>query len=305
MMIRRAAFRFLTGLLFGIAALLAIPATAQEAQAWDASPLTTGRSVFTFDNWSGAPIPVYAYVPQGIDLKTAPILIVMHGARRDPARYLGEWTALADAHGFIGIAPQFDREDFPTSRHYNMGYLSERGSNELRPREDWTFAAIEPLFDSVVASLGSTQDSYVLYGHSAGSQFVHRFLLTMPDARVSRYFAANAGWYTLPTFALDYPYGLRGTDVDGAGLQAALAKDVVVLLGDQDNDTDHESLNRSAAAMMQGEHRFARGQFFFSLAQQMAQRQGWEFGWSMQIVPGVAHSNGEIAAAAGNLVVGE
>ena len=285
---------------------LSTPAAAQDTEAqgeWNAAPFTTGRSSFTFANWSGPAIPVFAYVPEGIDARTAPILIVMHGAQRDSARYLGEWTSVADEYGFIAIAPQFGREDFETSRQYNLGYIQERGKTRLRPRSDWTFAAIEPLFDQVVAQLGGEQERYTLYGHSAGSQFVHRFLYLMPDARVRRYMIANAGWYTLPTFALDYPFGLNTTQLGEAELRAALAKDVVVLLGDQDSDPAHESLNRTDDAMMQGEHRFARGQYFFAFGQEMARRQGWDFGWTIRIVPGVAHSNGGIALAAGDLVV--
>ncbi len=266
-------------------------------------PLPRGIGSFTFSGWNGPQIPVHTYVPEAIDATSAPILIVMHGAQRDPRRYLGEWTAIADQLGFIAIAPEFSKRQFETSRQYNLGHLSERGSSELRPREQWSFAAIEPLFDEVVARLGSDRETYTLYGHSAGSQYVHRFMLTQRETRAERFLAANAGWYTLPTFALEYPYGLNGTDLDSDDLQAALARDLVILLGDRDIDPDSSSLNKSQGAMMQGKHRFARGQFFFNFGKEMAARQGWDFGWSLRVIPGVAHSNGGMAKGAGDLVM--
>lgn len=307
MMIVRTAICALAPLLFSAGAQANPVADAGEiATAAPAAldPLPAGIGRFTFTAWAGPEIPVHTYVPQGIDPATAPILIVMHGAERDPRRYLREWTDIADQFGFVAIAPEYSTRRFETSRQYNMGHLSERGSTQLRPREQWSFAAIEPLFDEVVARLGGSQQHYTLYGHSAGSQFVHRFLLTQRDTRALRFLAANAGWYTLPTFALEYPFGLHHTDLGEADLRAALARDMVILLGDKDTDTEHSSLNRSDEAMMQGQHRFERGQFFYNFGKQMAERQGWEFGWSLRVVPGVAHENGGIAKSAGDLVVG-
>ncbi len=200
------------------------------------------------------------------------------------------------------IAPEFSRAQFVTSRYYNLGGVFDRGSDIARPEAQWTFSAIEPLFDEVVARLGSNQTHYTLYGHSAGSQFVHRLLLLKPNARAKRFLAANAGWYTFADPSIDWPFGLAGAPAGEHELRRALAKDVVVLLGDQDSDPDHESLNRSDGAMRQGPHRFARGQAFFSEAQALAQRNGWEFGWSLRVIPGVAHSNGGIAQGSFDLV---
>ncbi len=309
-------FRLALGTAWGRAlcalAPLLLAATAQANPASDvaatqhAAPeaLPQGIGSFTFSGWSGPAFAVHTYVPEGVEAASAPILIVMHGQERDPRRYLREWTAIADQYGFIAVAPEFSRRQFETSRQYNMGHLTELGSTELRPRELWSFAAIEPLFDEVAARLGSDQQSYTLYGHSAGSQYVHRFMLTQRETRAARFLAANAGWYTLPTFALEYPYGLNGTDLGTDDLQAALGRDLVILLGDRDNDPDSSSLNKTEGAMMQGKHRFERGQFFHDFGKEMARRQGWEFGWSLRIIPGVAHSNGGIAKGAGDLVAG-
>jgi hypothetical protein len=79
---------------------------------------------------------------------------------------------------------------------------------------------------------------------------------------------------------------------------------MVLLLGDRDTDPNEDSLNRSAGAMQQGPHRLARGHYFHRFGQEMAQREGWRFGWSVREVPGVAHDNGGIARAAGDLVAG-
>lgn len=278
-------------------------AWAQEQAAVDRKLLPNGESSFTFKNWDGPAIKVWTFVPEGIDPATAPVLIGMHGMDRDADRYLRQWKGIAQAKGFIAIFPEFSRKSFASSREYNLGNIAKRGSTTLRPRNEWSFAAIEPLFDEVVARVGGFQKGYTLYGHSAGSQFVHRFLLTQRNTRVNRFLAANAGYYTLPTFALAYPEGINGMDLTTEDLKAALATDTVILLGDRDTDTEGENLNRSDGAMRQGKHRFARGKYFFDFAQEMARRQGWDFNWKLQVVPGVAHDNGGIALAAGDLVV--
>ena len=83
-------------------------------------------------------------------------------------------------NGFILVAPEISREVFPGSRYYNLGAIFTKGSKAAQDEGKWTFLAIEPIFDEVVARLGSSQEHYTLYGHSASSQFVHRFLFLSP-----------------------------------------------------------------------------------------------------------------------------
>ncbi|WP_209347456.1 hypothetical protein [Pontixanthobacter sp. CEM42] len=276
--------------------------SAPDMSIWASEILADGRSRFLFDAWDGPDLPIWAYVPEGVDRKTAPIMFLLHGAKRDPRRYLEEWVQFADEDGFIIIAPEFAKSSFPDSLSYNLGNVWAKGGKTVNPEGVWSFSAIEPVFDQVVASIGSNQKSYTLYGHSAGSQFVHRFLVAKPKARVGRYLAANAGWYTMPDREITFPYGLGELGVTDDEVRAMLAKDVVVLLGDQDTNTKHDSLRRTPEAMAQGPHRFARGLSYFNSAKALAEEMGTEFNWSYRIIPGVAHSNGGIAQGAHDLV---
>lgn len=184
---------------------------------------------------------------------------------------------------------------------YQRGNLRDENKN-LNPESQWTFSAIDPIFDHVKKLTGNTQQTYTFYGHSAGSQFVHRAMLFKQDLKANRFLPANAGWYTYADLDIEYPYGLKGTDVTEAQLKQVLQQDVVVLLGDQDSDPNHKSLKRSKGVKLQGPHRFARGQAFFENARANAEKYGVEFGWTLRVIPGVAHSNGGIALASGDLI---
>lgn len=280
----------------------AISAADRSTESRDASAIESGKGSFVFSGWQGPSLNIWTYSPPGIDQRNAPILFVLHGARRDPGRYRDEWAEVAERGGFIVIAPEFSRDDFPGSGRYNLGGAIDLRSGQWREEGLWSFSAIEPVFDNVVERLGSCRTRYSIYGHSAGSQFVHRFLFFKPDARVDRYLAANAGWYTFADQRIAFPFGLGNLPIDDAALRAALAKDVVILLGDRDTDPAGSSLNRSEGAMQQGAHRYARGQNFYAAARAIAQRNGWEFGWTLRIIEGVAHSNGGIARRAYDLV---
>ncbi|MFK7888229.1 MAG: hypothetical protein AB8G16_15315 [Gammaproteobacteria bacterium] len=263
--------------------------------------LDPGLSHLWFNDWAGPEVPVWVYVPHSANPKSAPIMFMLHGAKRGAARYLSEWDNLAEEHGFIVVAPEFTRDNFATSRRYNSGNVFEKDGTR-NPENVWSFSAIEPIFDRIKADLGSAQTHYTMFGHSAGSQFVHRFMFYKTDTRAKRFLLANAGWYTMPDRQQNHPYGLRNTGVSQAHLEHILKSDVVVLLGDQDNDAAHESLRRTPEANVQGPHRFARGQSFFAAGKRLAQEQGIQFGWRLRVVPGVAHSNGGIAQAAFDLV---
>lgn len=261
-------------------------------------PLAPDSGRFMLTDWGGPDIPVWTYVPVGTDPSSLPIVIVMHGANRDADRYLSEWRSIAQLEGFVIAAPEFSRADWPRAAGYNLGNVFREEGIDLQPEENWAFSAIELIFDVVREETGSKRNSYVLYGHSAGSQFVHRFLYYKPEARVSRYIAANAGWYTMPDMEEMYPYGLKKAHVSSANLAAALQKDVVVLLGTLDNDPNHDSLRRSAEAMRQGAHRFARGKTFIETAKLRAEEFGVAFNWQLAEVEGAVHANGQMVFGA-------
>jgi poly(3-hydroxybutyrate) depolymerase len=250
------------------------------------------RGSFQFEQ-GGHQLTVWHYRPAAASAG-APVLFVLHGVGRNAEDYLNDWIDQANRHNFLLVVPEFSKAEFPGEEAYNSGNLFD-AAGQLRPREQWSFSMIEPIFDRVRAQLGSQRGDYLIYGHSAGAQFVHRFLYFVPSARVTRAVAANAGWYMLPELATAFPYGLKGTPVDEAALRTALARPLVVLLGEADTDGQHQSLRHTPESDAQGLYRLARGQYFYAQARATAAALGAPFQWTLSTVPGVAHVNKDMA----------
>ena len=127
-------------------------------------------------------------------------------------------------------------------------------------------------------------------------------MLLLPQARYVRAVAANAGWYTMPTFEVAFPFGLGGAPVDEASLRTSLGRDLVVLLGERDVDPNHKQLNRTPSAMAQGVNRFERGHRFYAEAKARAEALATPFGWRLRTVPGAAHQNRPMSRAAADVL---
>lgn len=262
-----------------------------------------GSGSFTFSESAATrdrPLTVWYHRPQGLE-PDAPVLFVMHGTLRNGQDYRDQWTDLADDHGFLVVVPEFSEDHWPGSRGYNLGNMRDEDGQPL-PEDEWAFTVVEDLFDAVRRRFRVERDSYTIYGHSAGAQFVHRFLLFAPDARLDAAVSANAGWYTMPTTEAAYPYGLRTEDgaelVSRERIRQALERPVILLLGEEDTDPDDRYLRRNAQADAQGLHRFERGHTFFATAERRAQELGAAFNWRVRTVPDVGHSNTLMAPAA-------
>ena len=89
-----------------------------------------------------------------------------------------------------------------------------------------------------------------------------------------------------------FPYSLVGSPVGEAELRAALARRVVLLIGEKDDDPDDENLFNSEAAKREGASRLDRGENFFKMATTVASDLGVKLAWELVEVPDVAH-NGE------------
>ena len=127
-------------------------------------------------------------------------------------------------------------------------------------------------------------------------------MMFKPDLPVALAIAANAGWYTMPTDDQEFPYGLKSSGTEDVNLNEFFASQLVILLGDQDNDPKDQYLRTTPEANLQGAHRFARGKNYFNYSQQKASQIQSEFNWQLVIAPGIAHENAKMAPFAAELI---
>lgn len=267
-----------------------------------------GIDSFTFNSYAyfhDRPITVYTYLPDG-DIKTMPILFAMHGSGRTAFSQITTWRYIAEEKKVIVIAPLFDKTNYPNLyyQHGNVSWSTTLWNG--KPRELYTYNIIEALFDYVKADLGNESERYDLWGHSAGSQFSHRMMLHMPDARAGRIVCSNAGFYTVPDpggisdgeATYPFPFSILGTRVDTEQLRVYFGRDLTVHLGTADLATTLEQddqLPVSPGAKAQGACRYERGQFFYKRAKTVADSLGLPFNWKYVEVEGVAHSSRNMA----------
>ncbi len=263
------------------------------------TPLEPGPNRYAFADPRPGPkreIAVHAYRPAFFG-PHSPIVLVIAGRKRNAAEYLGYWKADAERRGFLVVAPEFTESQYPHPYEYSYGAMC--GADGVpRPREEWLFPVIEAIFRDARSRAGSMRERYLLFGHSAGAQLVHRLVTFGWSASIERAIAANSGSYAMPVHDEDVPFGLGGVPYPEADLRALFSRPMVVQLGDQDIDPNDENLPREPAAMRQGPHRFARGHRYMETAASEAGRLGVPLAWRLVIAPGVAHSGQEMALLA-------
>lgn len=261
-----------------------------------------GTSSFTFQDARGRtdrPITVFSHRPRQCATE-CPILFVMHGNTRNAAGYRDHWVPWADSQGFVVLAPEFSRQQWPGSRTYNQGDMAAQADPAM-----WSYSVIEHLFDAV----RTTQTHYRIFGHSAGAQFVHRLLYALPKNRASLALIANAGWYTLPEWREDraafaWPHSLVGARVGEEGARAAMGKPVVVLLGEADTNANDADLDQAPGSRAQGPHRLARGLYYWGQVRAAGAEAGVEPPWTLVRVPGVGHDAKGMTDAAARVMEG-
>ncbi len=261
--------------------------------------IASGSGGFSFVDQKGDPskhITVYTYLPKGIKPDAARIVFVMHGHGKNARGYRDTWVEHADKYGFMVVAPLFDPGQWAGGDYSYASVMTKDG--KLRDASIWSFSVVDHLFEAIKDATGNQSPKYFIYGHSEGGQFVHRLVLFLPDARYAKAVAANPGWYTMPTFDVNFPYGLGGSPATEASLKKSLGREFVLMLGDRDADPNHAELRRTPEAMAQGVHRFERGQNYMKEARNRATELKCAFGWQVQVVPGAAHENSKMSRLA-------
>lgn len=269
----------------------------------DPAGLNAGRGELRFVARDRNLLTAYTHRSPAFDPTSGRIVFIVHGAGRNASGYLNAWRSAVDRAGALAIAPEFPEALYPSSEDFNLG-VGTRGTpssatyapDDWRDPNDYTLSEIEHLFEAVRTILRNRSCRYFIYGHSAGGQFVHRLVTFRPDARIARAVAANPGWYTLPSAGsagdrnFRMPYGLQGAPPDPTRLRRMFAHRLIILLGEEDTLRDSD-LRTTAQADAQGQHRLARGMFYYATAQREAMAAGLPLLWLLDTVPEVGHSN--------------
>lgn len=271
------------------------------------SEMSRGVGSLTYDMYeplSAKPVTLHYYIPEEGSIASMRVLFAMHGADRDAGRQIENWKEIAEDKKVILLVPEFSKQYYSELEYQFGGVSGSKSSYNAVAREKWTYNLIEEIFEYVKEQTGNTSAKYDIWGHSAGGQFVHRFMFYMPDARVATAIASNSGFYTLPLTEgykdpssdvwYSYPFSLKYTPYTSADVEKYLAKKLIVHLGTADLATttaQDSSLPVDAGSKAQGASRYERGHFFYDNVSELAVSSGMTFGWRLAEVEGVGHSS--------------
>lgn len=268
--------------------------TVQIASAADAVPLPVGKSRVECEA-GDVVIQVFTYKPA--NYRDGPLLVVFHGKNRNAEDYRDWAVPLADEQGYVVAAPLFDERRFPGDAYLRGNVVSKDGT--LKPPSEWTFPKVLTVIEMLRAAEKKPAWPYLCIGHSAGGQFAERFAAFQPNGAL-RIVAANPGTHLFPNEQMSggYGFGSLPASLGGdEGLKRYLAAPLTIYLGTADNDPNHQSLDNSAAAKLQGPHRLARGRACFEAAEKLAKDRSWPFAWRKVETPCIAHEGGRMLAA--------
>ena len=249
---------------------------------------------FTFTSWNKPDLDVFYHLPKTIDNDTK-VLFVVHGNTRNADDYLNSWIRLTKDKNIAIFAPHFKRSSFISFNTLQMS----TSSGKIRTDTDlYLHNSIDTLFKYIKAKFKLNDKLYDIYGHSAGAQFVHRYLLMSDNPSVNKAVAANAGWYTFLNGA-DFPYGVKNPPISltDSNVKKFLSTNLYILIGTNDIDIA-SSINKSKGAQKQGINRLQRAKNFFTYTESIVEQNNLEFKWKYQAVPGAPHSNKVMSKAA-------
>ena len=210
--------------------------------------------------------------------------------RATPRSTCDRFAAAAGAHGVILVVPVFTRERFAD---YQQLGASGRGL-----RSDLALDAMLAELRRRVPEAGSR---LLLFGHSGGGQFVHRYVMARPE-QVARYVVSAAGWYSVPDADQPFPMGIG---------PAALLPDVApdprrflrvpgcVMVGARDTRRSRTLKTGDDLDRMQGLTRLERGRHWVDRMNELAGALALPPPLRFRALPGAGHLFGSMVRRGG------
>ena len=201
----------------------------------------------TFAYWDKPDVEIFYITPEQIDEDTK-VIFVIHGNSRNAEDYLRVWIPHVLNKNVIVAAPQFTKTDF---RYFFLLEMAESSGKVNHNKNDYINNSISLFYNYMKSKFSLSIQTYSMFGHSAGAQFTHRYMLLSKDRRISNAVVANAGWYTFINNA-KFPYGINSSPISISNEQIKwfMSNKVNLLIGS--DDVGFQSVNYSKGANMQG-----------------------------------------------------
>lgn len=217
--------------------------------------LRVGSGCFDFEDvGAGATgkVRVFYHVPKRAN-PASRMMIALHGLDRKASEFRDVFVEAAEKFGKVVVVPEFDLENFPTIYSYNFGnVIDPPPSLGPKSRRAWSFSLVDRLFGALKVANRYQHHKFDMYGNSAGSQFVLRYIALTEGPLVHTAISSNSGIYMLPNLETAYPTGLGGIGLTENSLRRYLSRPIHILLGQNDVDTTAADLPRGPDATTQG-----------------------------------------------------
>ena len=252
----------------------------------------------TFAYWDKPDVEIFFITPEKIN-KDTKVIFVIHGNSRNAEDYLSAWIPHVINKNVIVAAPQFRKIDF---RYFFLLEMAESSGDVNLNNNEYINNSISLFFNFIKSKFSLTTETYKMFGHSAGAQFTHRYMLLSMDNRISNTVIANAGWYTFITDD-EFPYGINNSPINISNKQIEwfMSKKANLLIGS--DDIDFKSVNSSKGANLQGLTRVDRAANYFDSLIMNAESRGYALRWSYRVLERVDHDFKKVTPYAAQILL--
>ena len=238
----------------------------------------------TYAYWDKPDVEIFYITPKKID-KDTQLLFIIHGNSRNAEDYISAWIPYISNKNIIVVAPQFNKNSF----RYFFLLESATSSGKINNNPDnYINNSISSFFNFFQSKFSLSTNKYKMFGHSAGAQFTHRYMLLSNDKRISSAVIANAGWYTFLN-GNNFPYGIKNSPIDISSdhIKWFMSNKTSLLIGNK--DINLKSVNSSKGAQRQGITRVDRANSYFNSLINISDNNNIPFRWSYKVVDKADH----------------
>jgi len=252
----------------------------------------------TFAYWDKPDVEIFYITPDQIN-KDTKVIFVMHGNSRNAEDYLSAWIPHVLNKNVIVAAPQFTKTDF---RYFFLLEMAESSGKINNNKNEYINNSISLFFNYMKSKFSLSTQTYSMFGHSAGAQFTHRYMLLSKDQRISNAVIANAGWYTFTTND-EFPYGIKNSPINISNEQIKwfMSNKVNLLIGSE--DIGSKSVNSSKGAKLQGITRVDRANSYFNSLITSAEDKNYALRWNYKVLDNVDHDFKKVTPYAANILL--